>query len=287
MKNENVDHQEILNYKYKFFPFTIHETRILNKTLKMVDWHWHDAVQMIIVLEGEIEVYLQGITLYLSKGDGLYINTKILHRILNRNGFDSTFLCCNFDPIILFGMTNSLLYQQYVSPILHSSIGALMMNDACCRNLLMVWNYESKNDMLDCFICLLECWKELIRSLKTDNKIHEKKENSELTRQIMDYITCHFCEAEFSLHRLSEVVSTSKNHCCKVFKKNTGSTIFEVLLRLRIEKAADYLLNTSLSIQEIAYLSGFNDVSYFCRIFRKMTQFSPNQYRKMNRTLSN
>ncbi|WP_074435132.1 helix-turn-helix domain-containing protein [Bacteroides timonensis] len=67
---------------------------------------------------------------------------------------------------------------------------------------------------------------------------------------------------------------------CRAFKKACGSTIFQFINRLRIEKACSLLKNTDLSITQIAYQVGFNSLAHFNNQFKKFARTLPGVYRK-------
>ena len=67
----------------------------------------------------------------------------------------------------------------------------------------------------------------------------------------------------------------------KLFKAQTGFTVKEYLNRRRLDTAEQLLRNTKLSITEISSKSGFNNVTYFNRLFKKHFNFSPKNYRKV------
>jgi AraC-like DNA-binding protein len=67
---------------------------------------------------------------------------------------------------------------------------------------------------------------------------------------------------------------------CKMFKKATGLTFTDYLGRLRVEKAKNLLLNPHLRVSEIAYTVGFQSLTHFNRVFRKLTGESPTDFRE-------
>jgi len=82
---------------------------------------------------------------------------------------------------------------------------------------------------------------------------------------------------------ISELVKTahmSRSTLMRVFRKATGQTPIEYLIRLRIQRAMELLRQTDFSITEIAMETGFNDSNYFSRQFRKATSISPTTYRR-------
>ena len=69
-------------------------------------------------------------------------------------------------------------------------------------------------------------------------------------------------------------------HFRRIFKEYAGVSPQQFLLRARLNKAAELLRSTRLSIKEIAYLSGWEDEYYFSRQFRQKFQMSPQRYRR-------
>ena len=87
-------------------------------------------------------------------------------------------------------------------------------------------------------------------------------------------------DRDVTLQEVARAVNTSTFYFCKVFKKATGLTFTDYLSRVRIEKAKNLLLNPNLRVSEIAYDVGFQSLTHFNRVFRKLTGFSPSRYRE-------
>lgn len=84
---------------------------------------------------------------------------------------------------------------------------------------------------------------------------------------------------EISLGDVAHAVNTSTFYFCKLFKKATGLNFTEYLSRVRIEKARNLLLNPNLRISEVAFAVGFQSLTHFNRIFRRISGESPTRYR--------
>lgn len=93
------------------------------------------------------------------------------------------------------------------------------------------------------------------------------------------YIGDKFAE-EISLGEVSQVVNMSAFYFCKTFKKATGMTFTEYLARVRIEKVKNLLLNPHKRVSEAAYEAGFQSLSQFNRVFRRIAGESPSVYRE-------
>ncbi|MDB6174225.1 MAG: yesS [Chthoniobacteraceae bacterium] len=92
------------------------------------------------------------------------------------------------------------------------------------------------------------------------------------------FIREHFAE-EISLTQVSRVVNTSLYHFCKLFRRSTSLTFTEFVSRTRIEKAKLLLLNPNLRISEIGFAVGFQSLTHFNRMFKKIEMLSPTTYR--------
>src|SRR5205814_3119933 len=84
---------------------------------------------------------------------------------------------------------------------------------------------------------------------------------------------------ELSLGMVAKAVNTSTFYFCKLFKKATGLNFTNYVSRVRIEKAKNLLLNPNLRISEIAYEVGFQSLTHFNRVFKKIIGQAPTEYR--------
>jgi YesN/AraC family two-component response regulator len=84
---------------------------------------------------------------------------------------------------------------------------------------------------------------------------------------------------DLSLGTVAKAVNTSTFYFCKMFKKATGINFTEYVSRVRIEKSKNLLLNPNLRVSEIAYEIGFQSLTHFNRVFKKIVGQSPTEYR--------
>jgi AraC-like DNA-binding protein len=112
------------------------------------------------------------------------------------------------------------------------------------------------------------------------NQILVQQENSEppLITRAKRYIEEKQTE-DISLTEVAKAVNTSTFYFCKMFKKATGLHFTEYVSRVRIEKAKNLLLNPNLRISEVAYEIGFQSLTHFNRVFKKITGQSPTEFR--------
>ncbi|WP_139905324.1 helix-turn-helix domain-containing protein [Clostridium thermarum] len=100
-------------------------------------------------------------------------------------------------------------------------------------------------------------------------------------KEVVDFINTHYDE-DISLKLLSQKVNLSPNYFHRLFHKIIGVTPNEYINKIRIEKSKEMLLKTRYSISEIALRCGFDSLSYFSYLFKKKTELSPLEFRKMH-----
>ncbi|MCR6640634.1 MAG: AraC family transcriptional regulator [Sporocytophaga sp.] len=95
------------------------------------------------------------------------------------------------------------------------------------------------------------------------------------------YVMNNFQNA-ITLDMVSKFIGMEKASFCVFFKKMTKTSFFSYLAEYRIEASCKLLLNTSLSVAEVCNASGFSDVPYYNRVFKRLKGMTPTQYRTMN-----
>ena len=112
------------------------------------------------------------------------------------------------------------------------------------------------------------------------NQILIQRENTEPPAITRAKQFIHENQAEdLSLGQVARAVHTSIFYFCKMFKKATGLNFTDYVSRIRVEKAKNLLLNRNLRVSEIAYEVGFQSLTHFNRVFKKIMGQSPTQYR--------
>jgi len=112
------------------------------------------------------------------------------------------------------------------------------------------------------------------------NQVFIQQENAEppVITKARTYIHEHQTE-EISLSQVAKAVNMSSYYFCKMFKKVTGINFTDYVARVRIEKSKNLLLNPNLRISEIAFEVGFQSLTHFNRVFKKILGQSPTEYR--------
>lgn len=108
---------------------------------------------------------------------------------------------------------------------------------------------------------------------------HRRKRITQL-KQTFQLINSQY-QQPLTLTDLAQAANLSPNYFCRFFQKITHHSPIDYLNRYRIEMACLKLTHTNDSITEIAFSCGFNDVSYFIRLFRRYKETSPRKYKQL------
>lgn len=114
----------------------------------------------------------------------------------------------------------------------------------------------------------------IMRAYAVNSSAYKNKVFSE----IIDYVDMHFRE-NLTLDLLNEQFHLNRTYISDLFKKHTGKSFSRYLNELRVRYACDLLTITPLPVQDVAHQSGYRDYSSFIRIFKKLMQMTPAEYR--------
>ncbi|MBI9060046.1 MAG: helix-turn-helix transcriptional regulator [Labilibaculum sp.] len=118
------------------------------------------------------------------------------------------------------------------------------------------------------------------RFINSDNAEVLQLQKQSFIKKSFEYISNHLYE-EIRIDALANLACCSTDHYTRQFKKITGMRPMEFINRKRIEKAQELLITTTMSQKKISEETGFNSQQYYTRIFKKISDCSPEQYRKM------
>ena len=249
--------------------------------------HWHEDLQFIYVLSGEIEVVTLETRITLHAGEAVFINKNVVHLVRQNGGchynsfiFPDTFL--KFYIGSPAGRVVEQLTDNKNLPAFH--IENRENNKKVLSALQKLSDLERHRTTLYVYavlttLCTL--WLELCRIVTLPQTARLKNVIEERMTVFLRYIEQHFAES-VSLDALAESAHVSKSECLRCFKASLQTAPYQYLMEYRLSKAAELLRNTNLPIGEIAVHVGFSQTSHFGKCFREKTGVSPSKYRKRN-----
>ena len=247
--------------------------------------HWHDEFEIIYVRSGFLAVSISGESYIGKTGDAFVVSPGNLHLMGSQTGTVDyyTFL---FPLKYISFRTDDMLDEKLLEPL---NSGHLMIcprvKDTAkelCEQLIEI--YEAKKDESESKITtqvrtkiillqfILEMWKKgfVIENDTSGRNIVEK--------EMVSYIQQNFT-GKISLKEFGEQFHLSEKYISRYFKEHFHITLSQYITYLRLENAKQLLQDTDLSVTETAMQSGYQNVSYFIRSFKKSYGISPLKYR--------
>jgi len=112
---------------------------------------------------------------------------------------------------------------------------------------------------------------------------YDSIKHADTIHKVINYIQGHY-QSKLSLDEIASITYLSKTYLCSIFKKETGDTIANYINKVRIEKSKLLFHDESQSIVDIANMCGFEDQSYFTKIFKSFVGMTPKKYRESRKS---
>lgn len=241
------------------------------------DFTFNDEVKKL--KEGEICIIAPNSThdMYVDDDDSIVYTIMI-----RKSTFDTTFFSLLSQKNLLSYFFRNILQDESKENFLLLYSG----NNKWLKNIIRVMMLESyRNDDYSNSCCINWVnlfFSNLLRSYSTTLQFYNYNIGSDFSL-ILQYIQKNY--HTITLSELSAEFHYSEPHMCNLIKQNTGYNFTDLIKRLRMTDAVDYLCNTNLKINEIAEKVGYNSSDHFSRVFRTTYKVSPQQYRKDHREL--
>ncbi len=246
--------------------------------------HWHSDIEIIRITDGVLNVKLNNRSYVAKKGDVIFVNPETVHTAVPQN---CSYECIVFD-VDLLSVTNNLGYYFFEG----------LMNDEYMVREYIPEEYKEFHKVVDevfevmkhkssgyKFRLIGALYKLFgviidghIYSLTGDSAVTADKSVPKL-KKVLSFIRNNY-DKQITLDDMAAIAEMSSKYFCSFFRNMTRQTPIEYLNTYRIEKASKMLLSTDISVTDIAFSSGFNDLSYFIKTFKSVKGITPAKYRK-------
>lgn len=280
--------QELTQHGTKDFPLSMDRQNVCAEGILGVR-HWHYEIQIILMAIGSA-VFATSMGEYeLKEGDGLFINSGVLHEAVSAGDESSTYICVNFTPEMVCGNRDSAIFQDYVNPILTSTDmqSFRLSEEGWQGDVLSILKEMGKVEdaheyayELDLNIKLLQIWYLIVQNnrFQVGKKATASFADRLRLRQLKQFIHEHYME-RLTLEDIAGSIALSRSELCRLFKRTEGRTPIGYLKAYRLSQSVKMLRCTDLSIAEIGYQCGFDSSSYFISCFRREMGATPLEYR--------
>ncbi|MGN0523732.1 MAG: helix-turn-helix domain-containing protein [Eubacterium sp.] len=242
--------------------------------------HWHLEYELITVLKGSFEIYLDGEISVLNEGDCVWIGDGVVH---GGTPVDCIYECVVFDlgtllhdtPVCKRSAAEFLASKNGFTSILRKGTSPAMLADKIFEAMEKEqsgYEWITVGLMWQLMGSLLSSKTE--QTLTVVNRVQINK-----LKNVLTYIRDHY-DSAVTLEELAQVAGMTPRYFCRAFSQITGKTPIAYLNYYRIESAGERLIMTDDKITDIALSCGFNDMSYFSKLFTREKGLSPSAYRK-------
>lgn len=247
---------EDLKYSDEILPI-IFRKDVRSKSSPPMLLHWHEAVELLFITEGEVLVQSNTETATAHPGDMVCVHSGHLHGY-NPMGERCAYYCLILPPEVI---GSQMLYQSAL-PLVQKGGECISLY----RKVVDVLEEQppfykelAKSLLQQLYIALVACG--------GDQLPGTERRMTTTVKAALEYIEAHYNE-ELDVDRIARAVGVSRYHLCHVFKELTGKTLAGYWQSVRCNKARKLLL-TGASVAEAAEASGFSSPGYFARVYQK------------------
>lgn len=278
---------ESISHGTNRYPFDFFYDDLALMDFNCIEWHWHTELEFVYIESGTVTFWIGEKCFVLSEGNGVFINSRILHRFQSSDrAVVPNFLCM---PDFI-SPEDSLIYSKYIQPIISSSLTFQVFYKEVSwqakvleiiKKIISVQNQETVRELATSAL-VQEIWLNLYEHVNikdTDTYSHSSASSQARLQLMMQYIHQNY-RSNISLDSIADYAMLSKSTVLNYFRKYLHTTPINYLISYRLNEAAVLLRKTEKKIITISNETGFNNVDYFCKLFKKHYHLTPTEYRK-------
>lgn len=259
--------------------------------------HRHEYIELSFMLEGELDMYIEGKKIKMKSGDLCLMDKNVAHSteiagddvwmfniLMTADFFDTIFMYLFSDDNYISNYIINSLYSEskkknyiYYHILEHSFVEQLM-EQIICEYFLE--NPRNKGKMISC-LCIL--FIEISRATEQNDEETIRKNNSKIQKDVVEYLKEHYKDA--TLQSVAKHMCFHPNYLSTLLKMETGRGFKDILLDIRMKEAEKLLRKTDAKIEDIVEQIGYANESYFYKCFRQKYGESPFKYRKKYKEL--
>lgn len=250
------------------------------------DWHYHKQLELIYIINGQLDVYMETNNIQLSAGDILILGTSELHRDFCTAEAEYTII--QFDLEHFFDQS-SISYMRYFSethvPLSHANYIFQENEEVKLEVASYIGEiYEEVSEKRQGYeIAVSILIKQiLLKLLRNDTKkiLAEQQSFDKIRlKPVLDYVEEHLTD-RIQVDEVCRIANMSYYYFVKYFKKSIGFSFTEYVNYRKVKRAERLLLTKDLSIMEVGEKVGMQNMAHFYKMFKKYNDCSPKQYQK-------
>lgn len=251
---------------------------------KMPTPHYHEYFELLYIINGNCDIIINNNMYSVKSGTIAFIPANVLHKTSYYGDVRPERIYIEFVEEYVSDIIGTYIEHFFFTNGKIISIPLELRDEITNDMKVMLEEYKSNHFMKERMLkSLFQIFMIKLMRYEQDFKIYEVTDlvpAPELTIQkVMDYITNHYCE-NITLEELADIAHLNASYLSKKFKDINGVGFKEYINMLRIQYAKELLINSELSILEVAFKCGYDSANYFGDVFKRLAGISPSQYRK-------
>ncbi len=253
-------------------------TSVKTNTIKSggMGLHWHSNIEICTVIEGNCEFNVNGCLYKAGEGDVIFVNSGEIHSINIRMGKIGI---CTFNPSLLHSIYGNIgVILTHVKFECIKELGIENEVKSCFDYLRNEINSNEKYSSIIFQANLIKLCGLLLRYFEDDN-VNKNDVSKLITLQkILEYISENFSD-NITLELIADTFNYNPAYVSRLLKNRTGVNFKYYLDNIRCQKAMEMLMKTHMSISEIAFACGYNNIRTFNNVFKKIVAVTPSYIR--------
>ena len=242
--------------------------------------HTHTEYEVYYMKNGETSYLIDNEIFNVKKGDFVFIQKGIPHMTDYRKNSDHERILINFSSSIIDEFFSEIIEELANTKLVHISETHIPTLEQLLFKIESEFKKEQRAKNTELNICIMELLTLMYR-YKCERKM-TVNESDKICYDILEYINNNYY-TDIGLGNISKIFAISEAYLSRKFKSVLGIGINQYITYIRINNAKKLLLETDLSITEIAEKSGFDGSNYFAAVFKKSEGIPPSVYRKRNK----
>ncbi|KGE17168.1 helix-turn-helix transcriptional regulator [Paenibacillus wynnii] len=277
-------------YPFRLFFNTTLDTKVNQNILFL---HWHEHFEIIVMEQGSAVFHIDSQPYEAQQGDVLIVPSGGLHVGYSLQGGDIRYVSIVIHSTLFNDWVPDPLHEKFVAPYLDNRLQFPVKPDeqnqtsSVYYSLLsgIIAEYQEKGPAYQLIIKnqLHLLFTLLSRAFLPHQQIGKPKERLSINRErfkpLLEHLEVHFTD-KISIEEAAKSVNLNPYHFCKTFKKLTGRTFVDYVNVCRMDEAERLLLETHLSVTEIAGTVGCDNPNYFTKLYKQYKGLTPSQARK-------
>ncbi len=251
-------------------------------------WHYHSEYEIVLIIKGNGKRFVGNHVSDYQEGNLTFMGPNVPHLFRKDNSYEQGgSLVIHFKEEFLGNNFLSIPEMQKINLLFERSKMGIHINGKTrnevahqMKNILTLNGMNRLINLLQLLTYLADSSEyELLSNL--DSNWQNNKDSDRLNK-VFDYLMTHFTE-DIQLEKVAEIANMSYSGFCRYFKNRTKKTFSHFVNEIRIGYACKRLMESDITVSNVCFECGFNNLTHFNEQFKKINKITPYQFKRLNK----